>query len=416
MRDYFLTELLGIQGWYVKDKEITEENGQQKVILDIEREGSTHVCSRCGGVFEQAYQWRQQEVRHLLLWEHPTYLRFTKYRVKCPRCGLRAERLPWLSFYGRVTQKLDRLVYELCKVLTVQAISILLFLHKDTIKGIDKKAIRQAHNSRPLDGITVLGVDEIAIGKGHKYWHIIHALDGPRGPEVIHIGEGRKEKDLEPFWKKFGKRRAERITHAVMDMWKGFERSFNAHCPSVTVIYDKFHIMRHLLNALNEVRKAEFRRARKKMRDLLCGKRFILLSRVANLSRDARKTLKDLLRVNKRLYKAHLLKENFGQFWSYGSKKWALRFWEQWKRQLKWSRLEPYKRFTKMIDRHIEGILACCDKRVPFGYIEATNLKARNIIRRAYGYRDKEYMQLKIIQGCSSLGVFEPWSFFNNSS
>ncbi|GAB4422880.1 MAG: hypothetical protein OHK0032_18170 [Thermodesulfovibrionales bacterium] len=89
--DYFLTKLLGIQGWYVKGKEITEENGQQKVILDMEREGSTYICSRCGGVFEEAYQWRKREVRHLLLWEHPTYLRFTKYRVKCPKPSIKPE-------------------------------------------------------------------------------------------------------------------------------------------------------------------------------------------------------------------------------------------------------------------------------------------------------------------------------------
>lgn len=161
MHDYFLTKLLGTQGWYVKGKEIREEKGQQKLILDIEREDSIYICSGCGDTFKEAYKWRQQEVRHLLLWEHPTYLRFTKYRVKCPRCGLKAERISWLSFYGRVTQKLARLVYELCKVLTVQATSKFLFLHKDTVKGIDKKAIKEAHDSRSLDGITVLGVDEI---------------------------------------------------------------------------------------------------------------------------------------------------------------------------------------------------------------------------------------------------------------
>ena len=108
----------------------------------------------------------------------------------------------------------------------------------------------------------------MAVGKGHHYWHMVHALDGSNGPELLYIGEGRKEEDLKKFWKWFGKRRAKKICFAVMDMWKGFKRSFKEHCPSVRIIYDKFHIVRHLLNALNEVRKQELRRRSKRMRGL----------------------------------------------------------------------------------------------------------------------------------------------------
>lgn len=154
------------------------------------------------------------------------------------------------------------------------------------------------------------------------------------------------------------------------------------------------------------------------MRGLLCGKKFILLSRVSHLipTRSGRQALKDLLQLNRKLYKAHLLKESFGQLWSYRSKTWATKFWTQWKEQLQWSRLAPYRKFARMIDKHLEGILAYCDKKVPLGYVEGSNLKAKNIIRRAYGYRDKEYMKLKLIQGCSSLGVFTPWEGLNNNS
>ncbi|MBI5286556.1 MAG: transposase [Deltaproteobacteria bacterium] len=128
----------------------------------------------------------------------------------------------------------------------------------------------------------------------------------------MYVGEGRREKDLKPFWKWFGKERGKLITHGVMDMAKGFINSFRANCPSIKIIYDKFHVMRHLLNALNEVRKAEFRKAGKKMKGLLCGKKFILLKRMSNLRGEARKALKRLLSVNNRIYKAHLLKESFG--------------------------------------------------------------------------------------------------------
>ena len=230
------------------------------------------------------------------------------------------------------------------------------------------------------------------------------------------MGEGRREKDLTKFWKWFGKTRAQQITHAVMDMWKPFRRSFEAHCRGVAILYDKFHVIRHLLEALNTVRKLEFKRAGKSMKGLLCGKKFILLSRQAHVRGKARVALTQLLARNRRLLKAHLLKESFGHLWSYRSQTWARKFFTQWVAQLKWSRLAPYHKFARMVEKHLDGILAHCDKPVSLGYIEGTNLKARNIIRRAYGYRDKEYMKLKIIQACSSLGTFRPYGIDPDNS
>lgn len=159
------------------------------------------------------------EVQHLRLWEHVTYVKFWKYRVVCPTCGVKAEQVSWVQSYGRVTWKLAHLVRELCKVMTNQAVGLLLWLHPGTVKQIDKRGLQAPQKARALDGIRTLGVDEIAVGKGHQYWHLVHALDGPRGPELLFVGEGRKEKDLEKFWRWFGKRRAKKITHAVMDMW-----------------------------------------------------------------------------------------------------------------------------------------------------------------------------------------------------
>jgi len=253
------------------------------------------------------------------------------------------------------------------------------------VRTLDKRAIQAAHAARSLEGITTLGIDEIAVGRGQTYWHLVSALDGPRGSEVLFVGEGRKEKDLNKFWRWFGKQRAKQITHAAMDMWKAFRRSVEAHCPGGVILYDKFHVIRHLLEALNTVRKQEFKRAGKSMKGLLCGKKFLLLSRLAHVRGKARAALTQLLGANRRLFKAHLLKESFGHLWAYRSKTWARKFFARWVEQLKWSRLEPYQKFARMVEKHLDGILAYCDKRVSLGYLEGTNLKARNIIRRPYG-------------------------------
>jgi transposase len=325
------------------------------------------------------------------------------------------EELPFVLRYSRVSVMLGNLVYELCKVMTNKAVGILQELDDGTVKAIDKGKLQEKQASRCLDGISALGVDEIFIG-GKNCLHMVSALNGPRGPELIYIGQGRKEKDLKKFWKWFGRERTALIKVGVMDMWKGFINSFKAHCPGIVILYDKFHVINHLLQALNKVRQQELRRLSQRLKGLLTGKKFILLSRLAHVRGHARVALNELLCASPRLRKAHLLKESFSHLWSYCSKTWARKFWRLWKDSLKWTRLTPYEPFVRMVDKHLDGILAYCDHKLPLGFVEATNLKAKNIIRRAYGYRDDEYMKLKIIQACSSLRFFQPWIIsFNNS-
>jgi len=320
---------------------------------------------------------------------------------------------------------LTSLVHELCKVTTIKAIAILFGLHRHTVKNIDKAFLEEVQAGRSLDGISVLGMDEISVGKGHKYWTLVSALEGPRGPEMLNIVEGRSAKKLKQFWKWFGKERAAQITYAVIDMCRAFRNSILAHCRrevdgvvvTAEIIYDKFHVICHLNDALNAVRKAELRRALGRFRKTLSGKKFVLLARRAKVRGKSREALNTVLAASPKLTKAYWLKESLGHLWDYTYKGAAISFWESWKSQLKWSRLKPFRRFVKLVESHWDGILAFCDKKVSLGYIESSNLKARNVIRRAYGYRDKDYMKLKIIQACTPwMAEFRPWSATHSSA
>ena len=417
MRLNCLTKLLAMQEYRIADAKIEPRRGRPALILTLKRIRRSFECGQCHRRGRHSYSGWWIEVQHLMFWDYPTFLKLRHYRVLCPVCGITAESIPFVGKGARVTQALADLVVQLCKVMSVKAVALVCLLHRGTVRNIDKQALQKQQAERPLDGITVLGADEIAVGKGQHYWTMISALEGPRGPELLSVVNGRKEKDLQPFWQWFGEERAKQITHVVMDMWKAFRNSFKAHCPGVAIIYDKFHIIRHLLEALNQVRKAEFKGASKRFRGLLAGKKFILLSRQAHVHGKARRSLNQLLSANHRLFKAHLLKESFGHLWSYRSKTWARKFFEGWKEQLKWSRLKPYHKFAASVERHLDGILAYCDKPVSLGYIEATNLQAKNLIRRAYGYRDEEYMRLKLIQTCTKwMREFKPWGLPHKNS
>ncbi len=169
--------------------------------------------------------------------------------------------------------------------------------------------------------------------------------------------------------------------------------------PDAAILFDKFHVVSHLGQALDQVRKSEYARLTGKGRQFIKGQKYTLLSNHAKLTLDGRRSLAKLLQVNQRLNIAYLLKESFGQLWNYRSETWARRFFENWKQALKWQRLKPYEKFARMIDRHWDGIAAYgrFGNQVPLGFVEGFNNKIRVLQRRAYGLRDEEYLRLKIL-------------------
>jgi transposase len=179
---------------------------------------------------------------------------------------------------------------------------------------------------------------------------------------------------------------------------QAFRNSTHANAAQAAILFDKFHVMKHLGEALDKIRKAEYARLRGKQRQFI-GQKYTLLSHPQNLTGTARKNLKLLLAANKRLNTAYLLKESFGQLWDYNREPWARKFFENWRASLKWQRLKPYEKFADMIERHWDGIAAYCqpENKVALGFVEGLNNKIRVMQRRAYGLRDEEYLRLKVL-------------------
>ena len=206
---------------------------------------------------------------------------------------------------------------------------------------------------------------------------------------------------MDLFYQELGTKKSHKIRLAVMDMWKPFRTSTlkPAHAPQAAILFDKFHVLRHLGAALDKVRKAEYRRLKGQDRQFIKGQKYTLLSRREHLTLEGRQALQKLLAVNKRLHTAYLLKESLGQLWSYQKEGWARRFFDNWQAALKWQRLKPYEQFAQMLERHWEGIAAFChpENKVALGFVEGLNNKIRIIQRRAYGLRDEEYLRLKIL-------------------
>ena len=307
------------------------------------------------------------------------------------------ERLEWLAENPRYTNRFAIRIGSLCREMTNKAVAELEWLHHGTVKDLDKIYMAKQVALAGLPAPRVIGVDEIAIRKGHDYRIVVSDLD--LGRPIWVGGRGRKEEDLDLFFKALGAKKTARIRLAAMDMWKPFYNSAKRNVQGVRIVYDKFHIMRHLGEALDAVRRSEYKRLAAKDRSFIKGQRYTLLSNRENLDIDGRRALAKLFKANARLNRAYLLKESFGQLWDYKSELWARRFFESWRESLKWQRLKPYVKFAAMIERHWEGIASYChpENKCSLGMVEGLNNKIRVLQRRAYGYCDEEYLKLKII-------------------
>jgi transposase len=326
------------------------------------------------------------------------YLEVEVRRVDCRGCQkVKQEKLDWLADSPFYTKRFAFYVGRRCREASIRDVAQELHLDWKTVKALEKQYMQEQLRRAGAPGPKVIGIDEISLRKGHTYRIVVSDLLRMR--PIWFGGKDRSEESLDLFFQGLGPKKSQRIRLAVMDMWKAFRNSTTKNAPEAAILFDKFHILRHLGEALDKVRKSEYARLSGKKREFIKGQKYHLLSHRENLSLDGRASLKKLFRANKRLYTAYLLRESFGQLWTYEKEGWARKFFDHWCASLKWQRLKPFEEFARMIERHWNGIAAFCqwENKVSLGFVEGLNNKIRVIQRRAYGLRDEEYIRLKVL-------------------
>jgi len=310
---------------------------------------------------------------------------------------VKQEKLDWLADYPFCTKRFAFYVGRRCRDSTIRDVAEELRLDWKTVKALEMQYMREQLRRLGIPGPKAIGLDEVSIRKGHDYRVVVSDLERKR--PIWFGGKDRSEASLDLFFAWLGPKKSKGILLAVMDMWKPFRNSTRRNAPQAAILFDKFHIMRNLGEALDQIRKSEYARLSGKKREFIKGQKYTLLSHRENLSLDGRAALKKLLKANKRLNTAYLLKESFGQLWEYKKEGWARRFFDNWRAALKWQRLKPYEDFAQMIESHWEGIVAFAqwEEKVSLGFVEGLNNKIRVIQRRAYGLRDEEYLRLKVL-------------------
>ncbi len=257
---------------------------------------------------------------------------------------------------------------------------------ESTVRAIDLRYLERWAALRREPPLRQMGVDEIYRGKNDKFLTVVSNLETA---EPLWFGKERKKETLDEFFRtELTRGRRRRIAAACVDMWEPFRLSIVQWAPHCRIVYDKFHIIQHANDAVDEVRRAEFFRKGRKMRDLIKGKKWLMLSRWKNLAPTQRGILNRLFEVNRRVFKAYLLKESLEKLWDYRYEGAMVNYLRKWMDQLRWQRLPSFQELATMLIKHLDGILNYCRTKVRFGVVEAINGNIRLLINRGRGYKN----------------------------
>lgn len=392
-----IERLGGWEGYRLVDSRDEERGGKRWCVLELApRRRWRRRCSGCDWVGTAVHDQEVRHVRDLPVFDTPVELVVPRLRLACPRCGPKLEALDWLEPYARVTRRLAASVAKLCKVMSVRHVAALYGLSWGTVKLIDMRHLQRELGPPCLDGIEVIGMDEFAIQKGHRYATVIVE---PYRKAVIWVCRGRGRLDVRPFFEQLGPEGRQRLRAAVMDMNAAYAQEVRLHCPNAQIVYDLFHVVaRYGREVIDRVRVDEANRLRhdRPARKLVKGSRWLLLRNHDNLADQERIRLGELLAANRHLTVVYLMKDELKALWDYRHRGYALQFWKRWRHRAMRSRIPALKRFAQNLQAMLPGILAHCRWPLGTNLIEGINNKIKVIKRMAYGFRDDSYFFLKI--------------------
>jgi len=355
------------------------------------------ICHICGRRADRVHSQERRWVRDLDFGPARVWIRCLYRKIVCPHCQKTPiEELDLFDPYLRVTKRLARYIFGLCKIMTVLEVSRHLGLDWKTVKAIDQKFLEEQFGQTDYRGLRILAVDEVSIRKGHCYLTVV--LDYESG-RVVWVGEDRKARTLKRFFSGMSRGQRQKLEAVVMDMWDPYIVAVRTKVPHVKIVFDLFHVVAQFSRIIDKVRNSEYRKASKANKEVFKGAKYLLLRNRSNIRRlKDRQHLEELLRLNKVINAVLILKDKLKHIWTYRSRTWADKAISEWCALAQAVRHPAVSKFAKTLCRYRYGILNHCEYPIHTGRLEGVNNKIKVIKRRAYGFHDLRYFSLKIIQ------------------
>lgn len=352
-------------------------------------------CSECGSRQVIRRGSRQRRFRGLPIGGRPVWIVLPVPRLECKQCGaVRQAKVEFAPDQRGHTKRFARYVVELARYMTISDVAHHLGVSWNLVKDLMKEELKRAFCRPRFKDLQWIAIDEISIGRGHRYLTIVLDL---RSGAVVFIGEGKGSEALDPFWKRLRSSKA-RIEAVAIDMSIAYIRAVTDHLPDAVLVFDHFHVVKLMNDKLSDLRRSLQRKASEEQKDVLKGTRWLLLKNPKRLNegRGEGAQLKAALELNAPLAAAYYLKEDLRQLWQQPDKATARIFLEGWIERARATQIPQLVTISNTLSLYREGLLAFYDVPISTAPLEGTNNKIKTLQRQAYGYRDQEFFRLRI--------------------
>lgn len=391
-----LAPLYAFPGWVVDNVVVDSTCFEIRVYLRPDGRRKGFRCPECQRRMGKMRE-RQRSVLDIPLGTASgVYLIFTAFQGRCARCGtIHTFSPPGIGVKAKGTDRLKRYVSLLARFMPADKVPTIVPISADTALRWDKEVLMAQIPAPALDGLQAILVDEKSIGKGHHYLTVVlNAYNG----EVVHLAEGKRKESLQEFFNKLTEKQKRSIKAVGMDRAGAYKAVVGEEIPRAQIVYDKFHLIANYNEVIDKIRRAEWRAAEEKDKTFIKGQRYNLFRNPENLKPAQKVSLEKLLAINENLNKAYILKDALKVLWTYKYAKSAGKYLQKWVAWAMETGIEVLQKFACGLEKARNEILASCKHGITSARIEAFNATIARIVRRACGYRDLEYLYLKIRQ------------------
>ena len=341
-------------------------------------------CGRRGRIVRHTSELRRWE--DLTLMGMKVLFWYAPKEIQCPTHGRAQETIPWAPAYSRITYRLEWRICALCQIMTQKAAAKILKMPSSTLSDLLHRIITRVRDGHRIRGLVTLGVDEISFCKGRKFATLVYDLDRSR---VLWVGMGKGRETIDRFFNEcLSKGQKARILWASCDMSRAYTEAIKHHCPNATLVIDRFHVVKALNQAVDEVRKDEWRTLDTGGRKAIKGLRWLLSMHSRNRTKGNTRFLNSLRNSNRRIHRAWVLKDEFEHFWNYRYRASAEKFLKRWITAALRSRIPSLRKFVGTLRNHFENILAFVDRNLTNAAGEGLNRIVKIVKNRASGYRN----------------------------
>ena len=388
------------RSWRVVDVDLSLE--EKRVEIRLEHVPGTPVCCpECAGQRPLKDHAPQRQWRHLDTMQFETILTARVPRTECPDCGVKTIEVPWAEPHGRFTLMFEAFAVRLLQAASsIEKARVHLKLSWQSVQRIMDRAVERGLITRELEEVKHVGLDEKSFGKGQDYVSVMTDIDGSR---VLEVAPGRDETAADVLWNIFSWEQKEGIEAVAMDMWQAYVNSVDSHVPDAEVVHDRFHIAKHLNEAVDQVRRAEHKSLMQEKDETLKGTRSLWLYNLENLSEQKRAEFELLKEAELKTSRAWAIREQFRWFWDCRSAEEAEVFFEEWYLWASGCGLKPVQKVAKMIHKRIENILSWFRHRISNAAAEGFNSIIQSLKSAARGFRNFANDRTRILFFCGKL-------------